>query len=432
MNATADIQDTLHTIRTELLNQLLMLYAVFGFLIFLVAYNLISIDGLSLYAAIQLTGAASLVILALVRNRVPLQLKGHLLVICFTTLGVNSLISTGIAGRGTLLIILACLIAFFALSRREGKVSAVLGLVLIIIVGYLQSNGLAPLQEQSNTKLLNQANWVNTAVFYCFMAASLLIMLGRFQQLVESLLATEHENVVKLASATQEAEQANAAKTEFLSRMSHELRTPLNAILGFTELLQINPDKKRADHLDSIRIAGEHLLALINEVLDLMGIEEGHLVLDKVGVDLGPIVDECLVLVSTRAATDNISLKGNVIDGPIKINGDPLRVKQVLLNLLSNAVKYNRPDGSVQLQARPVDKDWIEIDITDTGIGIAEEDADKVFEPFTRFGSRKINVDGTGVGLTITRQLIELMGGEIRFSSELNVGSKFTVTLPRL
>ena len=431
MSPSSQVQTTLPILRSQLLDQLLFLYAFFGILVIIVAQRVIVTDGWSVFAVMQLVGASQLVLTALARKRLSVSAKGHLLVLSFTILGVNSLLTAGIASRGTLLLILPCLIAFFALSRLEGLLSGALGVTLISIVGFLQSSGQIPIVSPTSNKLLDQSNWLNGAVFYGFMAVSLMIVLGRFQQLVESLLETEHETVAKLEAATREAERANAAKTDFLSRMSHELRTPLNAILGFTELLQVNPEGQREKRLDSIRVAGEHLLVLINEVLDLMGIEEGHLVLDKVNVDLGPIVDECIVLVSTRANASDITLRTAITQSPLQVSGDALRIKQILLNLLSNSVKYNQPQGSVSLLARTLDTQWIEIVISDTGIGIAPEDTNKVFQPFTRFGSRQINVEGTGVGLAISRQLVELMGGDIKFSSELGVGTTFTIRLPR-
>lgn len=431
MSSSIDAPGTLHTIRSDLLNQLLVVYSLFGLLVCLVALSLIAAHGWSVFAAIQLSVGGLLLVLGLARKRLPLELKGHLLVICFTTLGVNSLIDTGMMGRGTLLLILACLIACFALNPRQGQISAVLGVLLLLVIGYLQSNALIPLLVPDSSEWLNQTNWFNTAVFYAFMSASLLIMLSRFQYLSASLLQAEQRNASRLEAAMAEAERANAAKTEFLSRMSHELRTPLNAILGFTELMQIEPRHAGDNRLDSIRVAGEHLLALINEVLDLMGIEEGHLTLSRETVDLEAIFEESKQLMAARAQTGDIGLHSTIEDGPVLLAADPLRIKQVLLNLMSNAVKYNRPGGSVSLTARNVDAQSVEIQVIDTGIGIADTDAAAVFEPFTRFGSLKADVDGTGVGLTISRQLTELMGGRLGFSSELGVGTTFTLTLPR-
>lgn len=430
MSESAQVGNTLNKIRSELLDQLLLLYAVFGLLVFLVAYQLITKHGWTVFAFVQAFVAFLLMGLAGFRKRLSVEFKGHALAICFTTLAVNSMITTGLLGRGTLLLILACVIACFALSLRQGQVSAALGVSLVLILGGLESMGFSATSTTADIELLNQTNWVNTAVFYAFIAASLLIMLSRFQQHIETLLESQQRNAIHLAGAREEAERANAAKTEFLSRMSHELRTPLNAILGFTELMQLEKRYEDDNRLDSIRIGGEHLLVLINEVLDLMGIEEGHLTLVDQEVDLGPIFDECNLLNSARAQSQKVSLDSALADGPILLRGDALRIKQVLLNLISNGVKYNQSGGSVTLRARKLDSQWAEIAVADTGIGIAKDDFDNVFEPFTRFGSMKTDVDGTGVGLTISRQLVELMGGELAFTSEVGVGTTFTFRLP--
>lgn len=430
MNDTAQAGYILDTIRSDLIDQLLFLYFVYGALVLAVGVSLFLKFGVSLYAVIQTCAALALMLLMLFRRRFSIEFKGHMLAICFTTLGVNSLMFSGLVGRGTLLLLLACLIACFSLNLRQGQISAALGAVILVVVGYLQHNGTLSMIALDSGELISQANWVNTSVFYLFMAASLLIMLSRFQQLTESLLESQQRDTARLAAATQEAERANMAKTEFLSRMSHELRTPLNAILGFTELMQLDKKYEGDGRLDNIRVAGEHLLVLINEVLDLMGIEEGHLTLAADTVDLEPIFEECSVLVSGRAEAAGITLQHSVVDGPMLLAGDALRIKQVLLNLLSNAVKYNTANGSVTLVARRLDAQWAEIEISDTGIGIAPEDFAVVFEPFTRFGSRKTEVDGTGVGLTISRQLVELMGGSLEFTSTVGEGTTFTIKLP--
>lgn len=430
MKDTAQAGYILDNIRSDLLDQLLFLYFVYGFLVLVVAVNLGLNYGWTLFAVIQALTAIVLMLLMVFRRRFSIEFKGHMLAVCFTTLGVNSLMFSGLAGRGTLLLLLACLIACFSLNLRQGQISAALGAIILVVVGYFQYTGAMPVLVPDAGEMLNQSNWINTSVFYLFMAASLLIMLSRFQQLTETLLESQQRDTVRLAAATAEAERANLAKTEFLSRMSHELRTPLNAILGFTELMQLEKKYEGDGRLDNIRVAGEHLLVLINEVLDLMGIEEGHLTLATDTVDLEPIFEECNLLVAGRAGAENITLQHSVVDGPMLLAGDGLRIKQVLLNLLSNAVKYNQPGGSVTLVARRLDAQWAEIDIVDTGIGIAEEDFDSVFEPFTRFGSRKMDVDGTGVGLTISRQLVELMGGSLEFTSKVGEGTTFTVKLP--
>lgn len=228
------------------------------------------------------------------------------------------------------------------------------------------------------------------------------------------------------------AEAANRAKTEFLSSMSHELRTPLNAVLGFAQLLELDRQQPLSDEqrkrVGLIRAAGTHLLAMISDMLDLSRIEAGRLHLDIERVELGALVVDCLDMVRPAALVQRIELAH---EGPTPtwLDTDRKRLRQVLLNLLSNAVKYNRPDGRVSVRHR-VDGDRVQIEVTDTGLGMTEADCLRLFEPFNRLSQTMGAIEGTGIGLTVTRGLVSLMGGQIRVSSTLGRGSVFTVTLP--
>ena len=238
-----------------------------------------------------------------------------------------------------------------------------------------------------------------------------------------------------ILGAKNEAETANRAKSEFLSSMSHELRTPLNAVLGFAQLLRDYPDQpltaEQAAHVEQILDGGQHLLGLVNEVLDLARIESGRLDLSVESVDLAQTVRESLVLVQPLADERDIAI---IVDADIAsgtaVMADPSRLKQVLLNVLSNAVKYNRDKGTVSLSAAATDSDMLRISISDTGPGIAAESHDEVFRPFSRLGAEASKVEGTGIGLTISRQLIESMGGTLDFESTLGQGSTFWIEVP--
>ncbi|MFT4517720.1 MAG: signal transduction histidine kinase [Halioglobus sp.] len=431
MNSITEAKHPLDVVTSQLLKELLLFYGIGALLILIIASLLVVSNGWTIFAGVQMLGAGSLFIASALRNHLPLNISGQLLIFSFTAMGLNSMLAIGVAGRGPIMLILASYIAFFTLSRKAGVAHTLLGLTMFVLLGFLQNSGQLAIPSHRGPELLNQNNWVNSAFFYGFVVYTLTIFQVRYRQLAEGLLSQEQEINKDLLAAYKEADRANAEKTAFLARMSHELRTPLNVMLGFTQLLQLHPEQQRESRLDSINVAGEHLLVLINETLDLMGIEEGRLVVEKVEVEVEPIIEECITLLSTQANAVQVSLHTNVSSNPLTIKGDPLRVKQVLLNLLSNGIKYNRPQGSVYLRAQTVDKDWVEIEITDTGIGIAEEDKDKLFEAFTRFGDKQTHVDGTGVGLTISRQLVGLMGGEIVFTSQLGMGSTFRVTLPR-
>ncbi|MCL2893285.1 PAS domain-containing hybrid sensor histidine kinase/response regulator [Brenneria tiliae] len=239
----------------------------------------------------------------------------------------------------------------------------------------------------------------------------------------------ESEQALKLAKI--EAERANQAKSEFLSSMSHELRTPMNAILGFSQILefdeQLNADQR--DNVTEILKAGRHLLGLINEVLDLAKIESGVVPLAIEAVTLSALMRECRQLVQPLAAERQISLRLDVPE-TLAVAADRQRVKQVLLNLLSNAIKYNRTGGEVRIALETRGK-WLRIAVVDTGDGIAGERLGELFQPFNRLEAERSGVEGTGIGLVITRKLIEAMGGRIGVESEPGKGSRFWVELPQ-
>jgi signal transduction histidine kinase len=215
--------------------------------------------------------------------------------------------------------------------------------------------------------------------------------------------------------------------------MSHELRTPLNAIIGFSEVLaermfgEIND--KQAEYLADILESGRHLLSLINDILDLSKIEAGRMELDRADFELPGAIDNTMTLVRERAHRRGVTL-GRTIEARVgKIHGDERKVKQVLLNLLSNALKFTPEGGRIDVRAGVRD-DLYEISVTDTGVGIAPEDLDAVFEEFRQVGSAAKKVEGTGLGLAISRKFIELHGGRIWATSQVGTGSTFAFTLP--
>jgi signal transduction histidine kinase len=229
-------------------------------------------------------------------------------------------------------------------------------------------------------------------------------------------------------------ELANRHKSEFLANMSHELRTPLNAIIGFSEALlekmfgEIN--EKQEDYLKDIHSSGQHLLSLINDILDLAKVEAGRMELNLGTFDLPSAIDNALTLIRERAMRHGIGLSVEVDSRLGELNADERKLKQILLNLLSNAVKFTAEGGKIKVGARQID-DMVEIAVSDMGIGIALKDQAAVFEEFKQVGSdytRK--AEGTGLGLALTRKLVELHGGTIRLESEPGKGSTFTFTLP--
>ena len=246
---------------------------------------------------------------------------------------------------------------------------------------------------------------------------------------------TERTRAEELHAAKQQADAANRAKSEFLSSMSHELRTPMNAILGFAQLLQDNPKEPlrppQMEYVQQILKGGRHLLDLINEVLDLAGIEGG--VMAPTIEDVAPreILAECLDLARTLADRHGVALVDGAAGGELPaVRADATRLKQAVLNLLSNAIKYNRDGGRVTLGCRPTADGMLRVSIADTGLGISPQKQGQLFQPFRRLGAESTDIEGTGIGLTITKRLIELMDGRIGFETEVGRGSTFWIELP--
>jgi signal transduction histidine kinase/CheY-like chemotaxis protein len=274
---------------------------------------------------------------------------------------------------------------------------------------------------------------------------------ARLAQINEDLhkeIKERHRSQVETQKAKAEAERANVAKSEFLSRMSHELRTPMNSILGFAQLIdmgELNPTHKKG--VDQILKSGKHLLNLINEVLDISWIETGRLTISTEPVELCSIIMETIEIVSNLAKENQITLESDASTTErLFVKADHQRLKQVLLNLINNAIKYNRKGGSVKIESRIQNSDLrmeqpaniIRISITDTGKGITKEDIEKLFNPFERIGAERTEIEGTGLGLAISKKLIEAMGGKIGVESQVcdlpagkAGGSTFWIELPQ-
>lgn len=252
---------------------------------------------------------------------------------------------------------------------------------------------------------------------------------------INAMLCTLNESHADLQNQKRLAEEANQTKSNFLSSMSHELRTPLNAILGFGQLLEMKfkktPDIDTQEDIKDILDAGHHLLNLINEVLDLSRIEAGYVDVSLEAIPLHQTITECINQVDVGLARKcDITMINQVPDEDIEILADTMRFKQVFLNLLSNAVKYNKKGGTVTIKTEHLDNDCLRISITDSGKGIAAADMGKLFDPFERLSHKNSGVEGTGIGLTITKQLIEAMNGAIGVESKVGQGSTFMLDLP--
>jgi len=307
----------------------------------------------------------------------------------------------------------------------EGKVSiAVLRLRLQDDIGVLVvASTRAGFATQTERLLLDVA--ANQAV----------IGLQEARRLIEQRrIAQELDRLFKeLQGKSRQLEAASRHKSEFLANMSHELRTPLTAIIGFSEVLtermfgELND--KQAEYLQDISSSGQHLLSLINDVLDLSKIEAGRMELELADFDLPSAIENALILLRERASRRRITLEPSIDERVGSIRGDERKVKQVLLNLLSNALKFTPEGGRIDVSARLQDG-AAEVAVTDTGVGIAPEDREAVFEEFRQVGTADKKAEGTGLGLALSRKFIELHGGRIWVESEMGKGSTFGFTLP--
>ncbi|MES2535714.1 MAG: PAS domain S-box protein [Pseudomonadota bacterium] len=240
------------------------------------------------------------------------------------------------------------------------------------------------------------------------------------------------ETNVELENARAIAEKANLAKSEFLSSMSHELRTPLNAVLGFAQLMASetpSPTPGQKMSIEQILQAGWYLLRLINEILDLAMIESGKVTMSHESMSLTDVLQDCQAMIEPQAQKRGIQMTFPQLDNAFYIHADRTRVKQVMINLLSNAIKYNRVGGSVIVQCVMSGEHRVRVSVRDTGLGLSPEQMAQLFQPFNRLGQETSTEEGTGIGLVVTKQLVELMGGVIAVESSVGAGSIFSVEL---
>jgi signal transduction histidine kinase len=250
----------------------------------------------------------------------------------------------------------------------------------------------------------------------------------------QSALAIQNARLFReIEDKSRQLEVASQHKSEFLANMSHELRTPLNAIIGFSEVLSERMfgdlNEKQEEYLKDIYASGTHLLSLINDILDLSKIEAGRMELELTEFDLPTAIDNALMLVRERAGRRSIALHTNIDNRLGQIQADERKVRQVVLNLLSNAIKFTPEGGRIEVGAALKDG-LVEVSVSDTGVGIAPEDQEAVFEEFRQVGTADKKVEGTGLGLTLCRKFVELHGGRIWVKSQLGVCSTFTFTIP--
>ncbi|MDH5359207.1 MAG: ATP-binding protein [Gammaproteobacteria bacterium] len=298
-----------------------------------------------------------------------------------------------------------------------------LGMLLLFYIAILIS---AAISAVKNTKKTIQLRMQNSQLVEELSSSN--------QELFNEIDERKHIQQ-QLEKSRQEAVLANQAKSEFLSRMSHELRTPMNAVLGFSELLLDDEvlGEQQKDDIKRIKNAGEHLLSLINEILDISRIEAGRMNVSMEPVAISELVHECVQLVYEQAKKMEIELHVQSLQlyDDIFVHADQMRLKQVLLNLISNAIKYNRLGGKVWIEWESIDNDAVNISIRDNGIGVPAKMQSQIFQPFNRLGAEHTNIEGTGIGLVITKRLVELMDGTIGFSSNKKDGTRFWLSLQK-
>lgn len=300
-------------------------------------------------------------------------------------------------------------------------------------------------------------NWNLDLTYYVYDIALISFALGFSIQIMMRSYRQQHKNNIHLNSnlkkavtklennntelslaqqelmiARDEANQANKTKSDFLSGMSHEIRTPLNAIIGFTQLLEMKcSDDDSKENLSEITNAGMYILSLTDDILDISKIEA-----DKINISISPcnlnlILEECIPIIKKAADQRSINIDNTLKQSSTNIiNVDEMRFRQVLLNILSNAVKYNSENGKITINCEAYGDGMLRLSILDTGVGLSNEQIEKLFIPFVRFGAENSRIEGTGLGLVISKKMMELMNGEIGIESKIGEGSCFWLLIP--
>ena len=288
------------------------------------------------------------------------------------------------------------------------------------------------LELNAGAKKISDGNF--THVIHLTVGGEFSELARQFNFMALKLNKVYQEQEEKINIRTKDLVAANKHKSEFLANMSHELRTPLNAIIGFSEIMgqemfgELN--NKQKEYVNDIANSGKHLLSLINDILDLSKVEAGRMELHQTTIDMNHIIPEAISIVNELAKNRNINIIYSTIENLKHLIADERKIKQIILNLISNAIKFTPENGSITIKTEDKEK-YLEVSITDTGIGISPEDQKKLFQSFKQVGTditRK--AQGSGLGLALAKQFVELHGGRIWVRSEINKGTSFIFTIP--